>query len=467
MRNLALLVAPSAAALLALIACQDDPAGGGAEFSLDAGPIGFDASSPPTDATFPDAPAPDAAPDAPVVPAVSVTVLDAKGGGKAGVRIVFHDATGAVIDSKLTDAGGKAVHTGDTPAMASALLELPGRRRIVTWTGVEDGDDLRIRGDEADGALGDYLVTLPTLYEGAGMYRVAGPCGSVLAYGTGASLPLYEGCARAQNPVLVTARTFSGTTLAHAFKKGAPVSADAGTASVVVGGWTAPSTLTVSIAGLPPQISFDPTLLEISGGVGIDNPNASIDGSSVTFQTATGFSDAHQASISVGDSESFASRRTLTKRFAPAAAASLDYATLLPLVTDAAVDGSTPRRPVLSWQGSTVAADGGLVQVSFDGPDAADHEYEWTFVVPPGTNTVTAPAMPIEAEPFLPVDDAQAFIGIPRVLFVEADVLPSYAQFRAQYVAAFGDAELRSGYDLPAFLANGTYRTTGVFLVPL
>lgn len=462
MRKLAYLVAPSAA-VLALIACQDDAPGNGGGFSLDGGLIGFDASSPPTDATFPDAPASDAEPDAPVVPAVSVTVLDAKG-GKAGVRVVFHDAAGEVIDTKLTGADGKAVHTGVTPAMASALLESEGRRRIYTWTGVEDGDDLRVRAEGGDAPLGDYLVTLPTLYENAGMYRVSGPCGNVFVYGTGASLPLYEGCARAQNPVLVTARTFSGTPLAHAFKKASPISADAGTASVVVGAWAPPSPLTVSVAGLPAQVSFNPTLLEISGGVGIDNPTASIEGSSVVFQTAASFADAHQASISVRDGGSFASQRTLTRRFAPAATATLDYATLLPLVTGASVDRTTPRRPVVSWEGSTASTDGGLVQFSFGGPDNFD--YEWTFVVAPGTNSATAPAMPVEAEAFLPVDNDETFFGVPRVLFVEADVLPAYAAFRGQSVATFG-ADLHGGFSAPAFPANGTYRTTGFFLVPL
>src|SRR4051812_20934073 len=107
MRKLVFLFAPATLALVALMACEQDSSGGGGQISFEGGSTSFDAPPP----TTVDGATPDATPDAPVVPAVSVTVTSSRG-PKAEVLVVFHDATGAVMETKVTGADGKATHTG-------------------------------------------------------------------------------------------------------------------------------------------------------------------------------------------------------------------------------------------------------------------------------------------------------------------------------------------------------------------
>jgi len=455
MRKLVFLALP-ALALAPLMACEDDSVGGGPSPTFDAGLS--DWSAPPT--TF-DGSTPDATPDAPVVPAVSVTVTSVAG-PKADVRVVFHDASGAVLDTKLTGGDGKATHTGATPAMVSALVMSGSRHDIVTWTGVEDGDDLQLRADESGEEVGMYSVALSSMPDGGvGIIDVESPCSDNQTYGTATELPMYRYCTRAQNAVLATARTYSGTVVSHAFKKGNPGVSDGGTGAITLGDFKAPSSFSMTVANLPGESRFDATLLEIADGAGFRNRWDSWEGSTVTYPTATSFAEAYQATASFGI---FGTARAITKRIAPAASVEFDYADLLPAIESAVVDASNPRRPVVSWEAAapTTDADGGLVRFSFSGPEGWD--YSWTFVVAPGATSVTAPAMPPDAESFLPPapdSGVDAMFSPPKILVVEADVLPGYAAFRRQQGVVLGpEAMYLNDGTLPALPVNGTFRTS-------
>ncbi len=455
--TLLLLLGPAALALLPLTACENDPPNGaGPDLAMDGSVATFDA----TTSTF-DAPAPDAStPDAPPGPFVSVTV-DGSRGPKAGVRIVFHDTKGAVIETKLTGADGRAIHTGPTPAMASALLAVGRQPHIVTWTGVEDGDELHVRDEDAEEMVGIYQVTFSSFSDsGANQYFVASPCGTNMSYGTATELPLYGRCAGSQNAVLATARTFSGNVTGHSFKRGNAAVTDGGTGAITLGDWKAPSTLTLSVLNAPGDGSFDARLLEVADGAGFPSRIRTSEGSNVVFSIATGFADAYQTTIAATDATD--SRRTIAKRFAPSTSVALDYASLLPAIDDASLDTSNPRRPIVSWTaGSSAGTDGGLVQISFLGSQNKFHY--WTFVVPPGSDTVTAPEMPAEAEsflPFAPDSGMESYFRIPEVLFMEADILPSYASFRSRHHELLGLPLGFYDFNLSALRTNGTYRTT-------
>ena len=465
MRKLVFVFAPAALALVTLMACENDSPSGPAGPTFDAGLPDWNA--PPT--TFEGGPTPDAAPDAPAVPSVSVTVTGASG-PKAGVRVVFHDATGAVLDTKLTGSDGKATHTGTTPSMASALVQAGTKRRIVTWTGVEDGDDLQLRAEETDELVGMYSVTFSSMPDGgASMFAVEGPCGDNMSYGTAAELPMYRFCSRPQNAFLATARTFSGTLVGHAFKKGNTAITDGGTGAITLGGWQAPSTFSLTAANVPAEVEFDTELLEIADGAGYRTRWGDSEGTTVSYRTAAGFADAYQASFWVGFDDI---ERAITKRVAnDVTNVAFDYADLLPAIEDAFVDATNPRRPVVSWTpaASTANIDGGLVHFTFSRPDD-EGTYTWTFVVSPSATSVTAPAMPVEAESFLPPPPdagvSTSFWG-PKVLLVEADVLPGYAAFRGQQGtlldATVADIWMRA---LPALPIDGTFRTTSYAQLP-
>ena len=91
--------------------------------------------------------------------------------------------------------------------------------------------------------------------------------------------------------------------------------------------------------------------------------------------------------------------------------------------------------------------------------------YTWTFVVPPGTSTVTAPALPTDL-PLLPAADAGIVPTFTRpiVTFIEADAFDSAASFRQQQGAIMGPFAARQLLSpIPVLAANGTFRATSYF----
>jgi hypothetical protein len=456
MRRALFLLGPSLVLAGAVFACEDESgSGGGPSFGLDSGVSPFDGSSPGFEASIPDGGSPDAPPGP---PQVTVTVTD-KTGPSANVRVVFHDAAGAVLETKLTGADGKATSSGTLPAMASALVGNSSNRHIVTWTGLENGDDLAVRNDTNDEPLGRYDVQLLP-FDGAFSYEaLAGGCSNG-DEDTTISLNLYRSCVGAQSSVLARARDANNIVLGHSFKKGNAVPTDGGAIAVATGTWQAGTDVTITATNIPDGAFANADLLEVADGHGYSAGERGFDGNSLTFTSATGFADALQANVSIFP-ESLGSRQVIAKRGLPTSTITIDGAQALPAITGTEISGTDARRPVLAWtSSSTAASDGGLVRVGFFGPE--DANYDWTFVVAPGATTVTAPAMPPEAESFLPSagDAGPTSFRDPEVVFVEADVLPSYTAFRRQQGALVSLEQSIGGFSFPAMPQNGTYRAT-------
>ncbi|MBX3224924.1 MAG: hypothetical protein KF795_30690 [Labilithrix sp.] len=467
MRRAILVFGPFVLFAGAVFACEDDSGlPSSPTFLLDGSTATFDGNQAPFDGAAPDAEE-DAEPDAPVViPAVSVTVVG-KTGPSADVRVVFHDADGAVLETKLTGADGKATRSaGAAPAMASALLAVAGQRQIMTWTGVEDGDQLVVRDlepyEETSG--GSFAVALPGAFSDAGAsgYEiVAGECFTFTESSQTATLPLMPYCTRgAKSSVLVRAKSYEGELVGHSFSKGNNVPTNGATVAVATGVWRVPASVTLSVSNVPPDTEGNAELLEISDGHGY--PSGSVGLSQpATLQTATGFADALQATASISSGQQGWAKRVIAKRGAPAASITLDAALFLPPISGAEISANDAARPVVSWTStSTAAADGGLVRVRYYTADETSSS--WTFVVAPGSTSVKAPAMPAEAESFLPdpTNDSPSRFSRPTVVFIEADTIPSYALFRRTQSAIADYAFPFASYALPPLPTNGTYRAT-------
>ena len=438
--------------LSAMIACDDESSSGP---PFDVGDI--DANIPPANPI--DGSAPDASPDAdPPTPAVSVTVHSLTG-PRAGVRIVWNDAQGNVIDSKLTGADGTATHEGTDAVMVSALLPRVESRHIVTWTNVEVGENLQLLdpGDPAE--LGTYTVTLPNTEPDAFQYFVHSSCGEQQTYGTAAVIYNDTTCARPTNSVLVTAfKNNDGTpTYYRSFKKANPTPPE-GNANITSGPWAVAAPVSLNLQNFPDDVGRDLDVLEISDNHGFraeyweghETPN--------TFVTAPGFADALQGAAYTYNLDAMNRQRVIARRAAPATATlSLDYDQLLPEITDASIDTTNPVRPVLSWEGTTTETDGGLVRVWFSNETFFSNY--WSVIVRPGSSTVTIPALPAEASEFMPYEEST--FGSPAVIFVESDQLPGYKELRTQQGLIFGAVEENAfGFRLPALPANGLYRAT-------
>lgn len=468
MRRFLILVGPIVAASFAF-ACEDDPLNNPGTNFPEAG--AFDSTRPPTDSSTP---LPDAAPDGgdsalPPQP-VSVVVANRKG-PRQGIVVVFHDATGAVLETKTTDATGRATSNaaGPIPAMATALLgkDIGLSRHILTWTGVEAGDELIAEDPEAYDPLGKFAVTLPgSLTDDAGTVATSftARIGNCEGYGDPtAPIDLFVSnqCTGPQNAPIVTAYDQGGTPLGFAFKKNVAPPIDAGTVNVdPLTGWTAMNTFTVTVQNPPGVAPLNANLLEIASSVATSNGTAYIfDGNNqAKFKVAPGYADAYQASVRYFDT---GKTRRLATRFASAAtSATFDFQQALPEITDVTVDAADRKRPSLSWTSASSLAgtDGGYLRatVSFENEDRT----KWTIVVPPGatSGTVKAPSLPgAESALFLPDPDASSpNWSLPEAVFAEADSLADYKAFR-KFQGLVNEADGTPAGFLPA---NGSVRTT-------
>ena len=467
MRRTFVLAGPLAVAVFAF-ACEDDPLNNPNVSFPEAGTV--DTNRPP----LPDgtAPLPDAAPDGDsALPPAPVTVVVAnRKGPRQGIVVVFHDATGAVLETKATDATGRATSNaaGPTPAMATALLakDLGYQRQILTWTGVEAGDELIAAEPEDYESLGQYSITLPTQPPDAGTpSNYIAKLGGCEGYGgtTSTSIDIYlsNSCTGPQNAPIVTAYDENGAGMAFAFKKNVPLPPDAGTGTVDSLSWTATNNFTVTVQNPPGVSPINAELLEIANNLATANGTAyGIDqNNQAVFKVAPGYADAYQVAIRYFNS---GMNRRMATRFAnTATTATFDFQQALPEMTDVTVDNTDKKRPSLTWTATSSLAgtDGGFVyaQLSFPNEDRT----KWMIVVPPGatTGTVKAPVLPAaESASYFPDPDSGQTLDWeqPGAVFAEADALADYKAFR-KFQGLFNQADNTPAGYLPA---NGSFKTT-------
>lgn len=476
MRNIALCLGPLLAAGL-LFACEDDTSnGGGGTFDPDSGTYQPPPTTTPTNEAGTDSATPDASDgsDADAGPQ-PLTVTVTRGNGPAvGVEVVFHDATGAVIGTATTDAAGKVVNTGPVPAQVSALLGGGSHRRIHTWTGVEDHDQLFVADSYSaagQDATGRYDVTLPGKFQAATRYRLlTGPC-SGMAETQDAPEPvqlfLRLKCQRPQVSILARAFDDVASETAFAFKKGNAPVVDGSTVPLTLANWAAPATTTLDAKNIPQDWVGYGSLLEIEGGLGFfaDENILLANNQPVTVDVANGFADAHQFT---GALMNGTRRTSITKRSSSTVTSTmLDFGSMLPEIPEVEIDTADVVRPTASWSpaASLSGTDGGGVLLQW--VDDRPRDFVWTFAVAPGATSVKAPAMPIDAADWVP--DAGSEFGEPEVFFVEGDALSGYAQFRGEAgrIVPMDDVYDLNRIDQIVLPQDGTLRATShVFVQP-
>lgn len=433
--RLRLLLLTSLASVAALVACEDD--------SGTPNPGTFDPDSgtyTPPDASSQDASVPgdagtDATTDAEPPAPTDVTIhVASTSGPAAGVTIVFHDASGAVVGTAKTDATGTAKSSGATPAQVTALLGRGSARNLLTWTNVAAGDELFANDVGGDQAAPNLEVTLPGAYENAALYTAqVGQCGGSSVAAESILLYLYGDCAKAKNGVLASAIS-DGIPLAFAFKKAVELPTDGGPATATVGAWAAPSTFTITATHAPVDTYVDGWLAQVADGSTLPSDFLELGEEPTTFYFANGFAEGLEPAAFVQTGRSIVS---LVERVAASATSTtFDFATALPKITEADVDATDALHPNLTWQSAAplTTTNGGFVTVSFyDGRDAS---MTWSFVVPPSTTNVKAPSLPAEADDWAPRaadggSEASSFSD-PEVLFVESSVIADYKFFRRE-----------------------------------
>jgi hypothetical protein len=436
-------------------ACGDESAAGGSA------PNGPEAGNAPIDG---------APPPLPTGRGVTVTVVNYDA-PVPDVRVVFHDATGAVTADHRTDANGK-VTAPTAPPMLTVIFggglapapnyPTPGGA-YVTYTSVAEGDSLVVEASPAPAEIaadiknpvGHWNVTVPGAFTAATRHSALATrnCqgGSAVLPPPALDVILQPACLNAQNAILGTAENANGDILAFAWKKGLAAPATGQTTAVTLDQpWAGGVPFSLKATNIPAEGKTQGNFVLIADGASFPirgNTTGEVgDGQGLrSIVPPPGFATAVQSSVYTeveGDSADFA-MFGVVKREPSASATTLDMAQALPRITSPAATLSASGRAEASW--SSVAplttSDGGYVILGWSQPiNATELAYfTWTFVVPPNATTVQAPAVPEDvASPKTDIDTA-------TIAFVESSLVPGYKEWKAMPLPAL---RIDPGFDV-------------------
>lgn len=430
MRRSLFLFAPLGFAVFS-IACEDDATNNPSPNLPEAG--AFDSSRDPSDSSTQQ----DANPDAPVTPKGVTVVATRRTLPASNITVLFHDATGAITETKKTGADGKATSVpSPTPAMATIIFgEGTITRRLLTWTGVADGDELPAIVPE-DLYIGNVDVTLAGAVPDAGAAQFESFVGGCAYYAGFViepwSMPVYQGCVRGGGALLVRAADDGDQTVAFAFKKPITLDPDGGALAATTGAWVAPVNVNLTVSNTT-NISGQGVFSQIASNTVFTSRGALGDTYSRAFQAAgPTFADGYNATASFAGA-SFSNQRIIGRRVPTSTTSvTLDANTLPPELTGSSLDEADKRRPIAKWTGSTTGLKGGIVRLYYFNPMADGETTGWTLVVPPTATEVKIPALPASLDNILPSPDAGAssWDASPKVAFADSTLLPDYGTFR-------------------------------------
>ncbi len=464
---------------------DDDPSNPG--FQFDGG--GLDAASP--DGTTPETGVPpvgiDAGGDA--APAPVTVILTRAGAPASGVTVVFHDASGAVLDTRTTDASGQAAMVVPAGSQVTAVFGTVTNPELVTIAGVEPGDVLRAA-EPLAAAQPPFpsidIESAPASPPAGTAYYVArvGSCSNSVNVVDGGqtgpiNVTLDPGCTNGSTvSVVVEAKSAGSATLGFASLASASI-ADAGVVTpmpVDVGGtWADAGAQALQVVGADPVASGNAVYSEImnSGAISsFTNVVGNADGGplQLSFEVHPGVAANGQYEVNYReDLSSGVAFRAIAGRSASGGSPSIDVAQMMPALTAADVDAGVPARPAVTWASSTpVTADGLFVRVRWwesptdGGPYVSGH---WTMVVPPQTQVIQAPQLPPALAAYAP-SATSSVNQTPTLVFVDSSLLPGYRELR-QVSASVGPSqnmyEDRPGGGLvPILPADGTLKLTAV-----
>lgn len=449
----ALLLVPAVLlSIVPFVACDDG--GATSSGSLPDGATGFDAAAPDgATAPLPDGAAPDATPG----PSDAVTVVLTKSGAPvAGVLASLHDDTGAVTASAKSGADGKVSLKTTTSGQLTIALGAAGNAQLLTYVGVKPGDAIEVAVPDTR----NVRFTVPTLPAGnSGLHVVVGNEACSTNSAGGNPLVLVTNDCITGPTFAAMGSTFANGTPWFAFEKDVTPAAT-GETPVSLGAWVMGGTFTFSVTNVP-NGSFQGFLGQVADNQAYTSPPnngfvVTAGAGSAVFGIANGYGDGLQPEAQITTANGvYASRRVVAQRIAgTATSATLDLGgnALLPEITSITADSITTARPKVTWTAAAAlgGTDSGVIEITW--PSG-----KWTFLVPPGTTTVTAPALPTEVAtwaPDAPVD--------PTAAFFESDLVPGYDVVR-QKAASFGFTRVPDiGYAgaTPGLPANGTVKAT-------
>ena len=386
---------------------------------------GADASDAAADADASDGAVVDASDGAVAPTGVTVTVVDVLA-PRPNVRVIAHDATGAVVGEMTTDAAGKVVFA-TAPSMVTVLVkQASGTNGAMTYMDLVDGTVLRVVVPLlVQTTVGQFSVAFDSIPAGSTVFdvRTNGGCGATVAANSPINFGLQERCAA---PVVAIVAFATGpgsvTPFGAAFAKNVAPPANGATANVGPLVWSAPGTTTISVLNPPADLlDASSTLDAVVDGVGYAQKVTTASRTGHTFATITGFAQQYRVDVIASSTNSppgVSRSKRIRQTSATAAPASetlpsVDFATTLPNLTNLTLDQTEYARPVITVTaaGSLAAATSASASLRWLSGLPSDPSHTWTLVFSPSKTVIRPPALPADAAAFAPTSTRIAKAG--------------------------------------------------------
>jgi hypothetical protein len=418
-----------AAASFVAFACGGDDTGG-------AGDNGGGSDSGASDvSTQGDASASDAGADAAKAALATITVL-AGPTPASGATIVFYTPDGAPQPAIKTGADGKGSMV--VPSGSSATVSAPGLNMstsLITFLGVEPGDDLEADVGFVEPILGSMNIATPPTYVGASSYVFGNGCGGGGDDNT--DLEVLAHCAvGGKVDAFALAEDNTGKVIAYAQKTGATFTDGV---TVTLDAWVAATNETLTTTGAWPSApgaslgegfylvgegAFAATFLKsvpADGGIGVTQIGLPV-GSFLTDVTSAAsltfpFADPFQSFISVSIQ-------------GPLGPLTIDLNALPPKVHDPVIGTDGAGEVILGFtaDGDISGFDGMSVSSSWTAPsDAGSRFFDWRVIAPAAT-ALTLPRLTADLVSSFPTSS----ISVDNILVEKGTLFGSYGAYRTK-----------------------------------
>ena len=328
----------------------------------------------------------------------------------SGVDVVVVGRDGAVRDMGTTDASGEATLDVEAGDSVTAVYRDVSGGDLVTYLGVEPGDQLRF--GERFGAGGSQTgsMTLNWPLTPASGIEVHHVCGAGFAAGTATSTTIYqyEDCARTPFDALFVAFDLNNPEYIARWGLVENLPFANGT-SATLNSWQAPGSFSIDVTGIPPEVTEGDVQVQplIDGNTGPDvriNAAPTAGSLSGTRPWATG-GEGIVASAGFFRDGQFGAQGVFERLPATATAWMPDDPARLPWFGP--IIASSAAREITWITAGGGDFDAALVFMSWTDveTDGGVSSYRWSFFVPPGVDELRFPELPGTLMPFLPEDD--------------------------------------------------------------
>lgn len=358
------------------------------------------------------------------------------------IPVVFHDSTGAVLSSTVTDSNGMA--SFDLPAngmITSYGLDLfgngpggegkgPDLPSLHTIAGVQPGEFYEWRLDglmfSPDNLVGDISPTLPGTFMGADYYSVEFGCDDYFITDPtmAETIQVFDRCVGTSTvvDVIAQARDANYNVIAYSVARDVPLASNV---PVAFGPWdTTFVDANLLITGAPPVATGGRGRVEMirrsSRYQGVEQYGKFMDGQFAVPLSFPVFGDAREVTLEL--SFNIASSLYAT-RVDNAAPLTFDFAANdIPYMDGVTFDRTDLVRPTVSWTIGNGTPET-FFMVGFNN-DLAN----WTVVMPPELREMKQPELPDSLASMRP--DATTQYREPFAVFVSSDLYPTYDSYR-------------------------------------